>query len=185
MTESVLVFQDRHRFRQWLEIHHTQRESVWLELLKGRKGVMTHREALEEALCFGWIDSLVKRLDEEKYRVKFSPRRDRSKWSLRNKQLAENLIREGRMARPGFARIAEAKKSGEWDKKPAEVSPGQVELLAGKLERFPQAAETFSQSSTAVRKLMTRYYFDAKREATRAHRLERIADSLITGKPIM
>jgi len=185
MKLEVLRFTDRGAFRRWLEENHTRRESVWLEFFKGPTAAFKHTEALEEALCFGWIDSLIRRVDERIYRVKFSNRRESSRWSERNKRIVAELIRDGRMVPPGLKKVNAARESGEWDRQPAKIHPEQVELLAGILKRFPAAYEKFNRASPSARKLFAGYYFSAKKEQTRERRLMRIVSSLETSQPIM
>lgn len=185
MTEKILRFSEREAFRAWLQDNHAQEESVWLEFLKGAARTFTHNQALEEALCYGWIDSIIKKVDEDWYRVKFSRRRPGSSWSQRNKRIADELICAGRMAPPGLEMIRAAKESGEWDKQPEAFSTERVMELERELATVPGARDRFRTATPARRKLLARYYFAAKSEQARARRLARIADSLRTGKPIM
>ncbi len=97
-----LVFKNRNAFRIWLLKNHSRREGLWLVFGKNNAiETLTPEEALEEALCFGWIDGLVKRVDETQYVKFFSPRRAKSNWSEKNKKTAERLIRRGRMTSSG------------------------------------------------------------------------------------
>lgn len=185
MTLDVLRFPDREAFRSWLAENHRGRESVWLEFRKGRGAVFTHPQALEEGLCFGWIDSIIQRVDDEWYRVKFTQRRAGSRWSERNKGLADKLMAAGRMAPPGLEKIREARQSGEWARRPAAFPEARITDLERALSALPGAAELFRKAAPARRNLLARFYFDAKKEDTRARRLARIADSLKTGKAIM
>jgi len=103
-------------WRAWLERNHDAEIAVWLVFHKKHTGkpTISYDDAVGEALCFGWIDSLVKRIDEDRFARKFTPRKVNSKWSELNKDLAERMIREGRMAESGLVQINEAKKNGEW-----------------------------------------------------------------------
>jgi len=185
MNLEVLRFPNREAFRAWLTQNHQSRESVWLEFRKGQGAAFTHLQALEEGLCFGWIDSLIKRVDSEWYRVKFTQRRAGSHWSQRNKKLAEELIAVGRMAAPGMEKIRAARQSGEWDRTPESLPVEAVGELEARLADHAGAADLFRAATPAQRTLLTRYYISAKKEDTRARRLARIADSLKTGKAIM
>ena len=103
-------------WRAWLERNHDAEIAVWLVFHKKHTGkpTISYDAAVGEALCFGWIDSIVKRIDEDRFARKFTPRKVNSKWSELNKDLAERMIREGRMAESGLVQINEAKKNGEW-----------------------------------------------------------------------
>lgn len=185
MTEEILCFAHREAFRAWLQDSHAQEESVWLEFRKGAARTFTHNQALEEALCYGWIDSIIKKVDEDWYRVKFSRRRPGSNWSQRNKRIADELIRAGRIAPPGLEMIRAAKESGEWDKQPEAFPAERIMELERELAAVSGAGDRFRAATPARRKLLARYYFAAKSEPARSRRLVRIADSLRTGKPIM
>jgi len=185
MAEEILRFADPGAFRAWLQNNHSRRESVWLEFRKGKDGTFSHHQALEEALGYGWIDSLIKRVDHEWYRVKFTQRRRGSNWSQRNKRLVEKLMAHQRMAPPGLEKVREAKASGEWDSRPRALPAARIADLERQLAAIPGAAQRFATATPARRKLLARYYFAAKRAETRDRRLARIADSLETGKPIM
>jgi uncharacterized protein YdeI (YjbR/CyaY-like superfamily) len=104
-------------WRRWLEAHHDTDEGTWLLIAKkgARTPGVTLTEATEEALCFGWIDSAMRPIDDERYALRFTPRRSKSNWSEVNKARAERLIEQGRMADAGLARIEEAKRDGRWD----------------------------------------------------------------------
>ena len=113
-------------WRTWLERNHDAQSEVWLVFYKKHTGKPTipYDSAVEEALCFGWIDSIIKRVDNERYVRKFTPRKGRSIWSKLNKKRASKMIREGRMTEAGLKMIDEAKKSGEWFK----TTPTRTEL---------------------------------------------------------
>jgi uncharacterized protein YdeI (YjbR/CyaY-like superfamily) len=105
-------------WRAWLEANHSVEKEVWLMFYKKHAATpcVTYEEATEEALCFGWIDSLMKRIDDEKRALRYTPRRKGSLWSERNKRLVARLIEQGRMTEAGLAKIEEAKQNGGWDK---------------------------------------------------------------------
>ena len=103
-------------WRDWLETNHSSEKELWLILYKSRtayKG-LSYKEALEEALCFGWIDGTLRRIDDEMHMVRFSPRKSRSIWSKANRARAEKLMAQGRMREAGLAKIEQAKANGEW-----------------------------------------------------------------------
>ena len=114
--DDVLVFQDREAFRLWLFENCSSSAGVWLVFGKaGGPKTVKAGEALEEALCFGWIDGQMQRIDDQTYKKYFSPRRAHSKWSEKNKALAERLEAQGRMTDFGRKKIEEAQKNGQWD----------------------------------------------------------------------
>src|SRR4030042_6669816 len=111
---KALYFKNRHEWRAWLERNHDKEKEVWLIHYKkdsGKAGV-SYIDAVEEAICFGWIDSKMKSIDREKFALKYSPRRAKSVWSQNNKEKAEKLIASGRMTDGGLVKIEEAKRSG-------------------------------------------------------------------------
>jgi uncharacterized protein YdeI (YjbR/CyaY-like superfamily) len=115
--DQALLFTDAQQWRNWLEQNHAKEKDAWLIHYKKNSGKtsLSYPEALDEALSFGWIDSRLKRLDAERYVLKYSPRRPKSPWSKSNKERAEKLIQSGRMTDAGMAKIEEAKKNGYWD----------------------------------------------------------------------
>jgi len=115
--QDVLVFETREDWRRWLRSHHRSTKEIWLLHYKKqtKKPSLYHLDAVEEALCFGWIDSKLKKIDEERFILKYSPRKAKSIWSKINKEKAEALIRSGKMTQAGLEKINEAKKHGLWD----------------------------------------------------------------------
>jgi uncharacterized protein YdeI (YjbR/CyaY-like superfamily) len=105
-------------WRAWLQEHHAVEREIWLVIYKKHTLTpsVTFEAATEEALCFGWVDSFMRRLDDERYALRYTPRRKGSTWSKGNRRLAERLIEEGRMAEAGLAKIDEAKQNGQWEK---------------------------------------------------------------------
>ena len=104
-------------WRSWLVENHTSGDSVWLIIFKKNSGItsVSYKEAVEEALCYGWIDSKPNKRDDQSYYQFFSPRNPRSNWSKVNKALVEKLLREGRMVRAGLQMIELARQNGTWD----------------------------------------------------------------------
>jgi uncharacterized protein YdeI (YjbR/CyaY-like superfamily) len=115
--EEALLFNDRNEWRSWLEKNHRNTKEVWLLHYKkqSKKQTLNHIDAVEEALCFGWIDSKLKKIDQERYILKYSPRKQKSVWSKINKENAEKMIASGKMTQAGLEKIEEAKKHGLWD----------------------------------------------------------------------
>ncbi len=177
---DLLTFPDREAFRSWLSDHCTSEEGVWL--LFGKAGgpkTVKAEEALEEALCFGWIDGQMKSIDETTYKKYFSMRRENSKWSEKNKNLVRSLEERGLMTDSGRKKIEAAKKNGQWDapKTPA-ITEEQIAKLSSLLEAYEPAHTNFSAMSLSVKKTYTRAYLDAKTDAGREKRIAWMVDRL-------
>jgi uncharacterized protein YdeI (YjbR/CyaY-like superfamily) len=114
---AVLPFVTWQAFEAWLEKHHADQPGLWVKFAKKGRGIasISLPEALEVALCFGWVDSKMHRYDDDYYVLRYQPRRPRSTWSARNKDLAARLIAHGRMRPSGFAQVEAAKADGRWD----------------------------------------------------------------------
>lgn len=168
-----LLFTLRDEFRNWLEENCLSSGGVWL--LFGKAGgpkTIGANEALEEALCFGWIDGQMKSIDDNKYIKYFSSRRENSKWSEKNKALVEKLEKQGLMTEYGKVKIEEAKKNGQWDApKPAEITDEQIGLLCDLLKGHEPAYTNFQTMTPSVKRTYTRAYLDAKTDAGRVKRL--------------
>lgn len=177
---SVLKFLDREEFREWLCSHCQSEDGVWL--LFGKAGgpkTLKAEEALEEALCFGWIDGQMQSIDDQTYRKYFSMRRDKSKWSEKNKKLVKKLEEQGIMTDFGRKKIEEAKSNGQWEApKPAAVTEEQIACVCALLEGYETAHTNFQAMSLSVKKTYTRAYFDAKTDAGREKRIAWMVDRL-------
>jgi uncharacterized protein YdeI (YjbR/CyaY-like superfamily) len=186
LMESLLCFKKQSDFRAWLEKNHSQHESIWLVFLKNDKTAFKHSEALEEALCFGWIDSIIKRIDDKKYKMKFSQRRKNSNWSEINKKVVEALIKSGKMTIYGQAAINEAKQNGNWNKdiKPV-FTPEMIETLRNILKSETKLLPVYDALSSSNQQFFAYYYFDAKKEETKKKRLEKIIEHIESGKRIL
>ena len=171
---------DRGSFRKRLSEHCLTSAGVWL--LFGKPGgpkTVKAAEALEEALCFGWIDGQMQRIDDKTYRKYFSLRREDSKWSEKNKALAEELEKRGLMTDFGRKKIEEARQNGQWDApKPAAVTEEDIARLSAVLEEYEPAYTNFQAMSPSVKKTYTRAYLDAKTEDGRAKRIAWMVDRL-------
>lgn len=172
MSEPI-KFSNREEFRKWLNDNCMSGGGVWL--LFGKPGgpvTLTANEALEEALCFGWIDGQMQRIDDKSYKKYFSLRRKNSKWSEKNKALALRLEKRGVMTDYGRAKIEEARKNGQWDAPKAPVvTEEQIALLTALLEGHEPACANFRAMPLSVKKTYTRAYLDAKTEKGRSRRL--------------
>ena len=123
----VKSFKNAAAFESWLERNHKKTDGLWLKVAKAKSGIVSisFPDALDLALCYGWIDGLRRGLDEDYYVQKFTPRRAKSVWSVINKNKVAQLIKDGRMKASGLAAIEEAKKNGQWDNayhSPANIS---------------------------------------------------------------
>ena len=117
MEKEIVAFESPSQFEDWLTLHHTQTTGIWIHIAKKGSGTksISYAEALESALCFGWIDGQKSKHNENAWLQYFSPRRKKSIWSQVNKKNVERLIQEGRMRQQGLDVIEEAKNSGQWD----------------------------------------------------------------------
>ena len=171
--DTPMTFPNRAAFRDWLEEHGQTSGGVWLLLGKaGGPKTLKASEALEEALCFGWIDGQMQRIDDKCYRKYFSPRRENSKWSEKNKALVQSLEERGLMTSFGREKIEEAKKNGQWDApNPMAVTEEQIACVSALLEGYEPACANFQAMPLSVKKTYTRAYFDAKTAAGREKRI--------------
>jgi uncharacterized protein YdeI (YjbR/CyaY-like superfamily) len=182
-----IIFENRAEFRKWLIENHNISDGIWMVFGKvGKLKTIMPDEALEEALCFGWIDGQFNSIDEGKYLKRFTPRRKGSKWSEKNKNLANILIENGKMTKYGIAAIEQAKKSGTWDTAKAElITTEQIDILISALSGAELALSNFLKMPVSVKRTYTALYLDAKKEETRIKRLEKIIGRLNENKKPM
>lgn len=187
MLQEQRLFANRRSFRAWLVENHRVNSGMWLVFGKSAQvKTLTANEALEEALCFGWIDGQIKGLDAQKYLKRFTPRRKGSVWSERNRKLAQRLIAAGAMTEAGYEAITHARKGGTWDRpRPAPVSETQIAVLTAALAGSAKALTNFRNMPPSVRRTYTAAYLGAKKEQTRKRRLDRIIERLNENKPPM
>ena len=177
--DECLNFATREEWRAWLEQHHAAEREAWL--IHYKKGVagraVTYEEAVEEALCFGWIDGLLNRVDDERYALRYSPRRRRSIWSESNKRRVERLIAAGRMTAAGLEKVAEAKENGEWDAATAREDVSNIPAdLAEELER--NAARPSFDAWPASRKKQYLFWLNsARKPESRQKRIQAIVEA--------
>ena len=176
MAEELYV-PNRYDWRAWLVKNHDVKKEVWLTYYKkhtGKRGI-SYDDSVEEALCFGWVDSIVKRLDEEEFARKFTPRRGKSRWSETNRKRVEKMIREGRMTETGLIRIKEARASGEWLKSNASARHrnGLVipSYLQDALTTNKRALDSFNNLAESYRRNFVLWIDSAKMEKTRKKRV--------------
>ncbi|HEX3841054.1 MAG TPA: YdeI/OmpD-associated family protein [Acidimicrobiales bacterium] len=182
-----LTVADAAAWRTWL---HRQEESTGVWLVLAKKGTtdptnLTYQQALEEGLCYGWIDGQRGRRDETTFRQRFTPRRPRSPWSKRNVGLAEQLIREDRMRPEGMVEVERAKADGRWEAAYHGQARIQVpEDLAAELSTQPRAQAMFEILSSQNRYAILFRIHGAKRADTRARRITQFVDMLARGETI-
>lgn len=176
------------QWKSWLKQHHDQEEGVWLVFQKKGRGPVPfdYQEALDEALCMGWIDSLLKRIDEYCYMRKFTPRKASSTWSGRNKQRVEQLTLEGRMEAPGQKAIDVAKKNGMWDKgvSPPEVDDSLPAALLNAFQEHPRARDHYFAMPNGAQKQFNIWINMAKRAETVQKRLRESLELLEKGEEL-
>ena len=181
----ILFFLSASDFRNWLELHHATATELWVGFYRkdsGRQSI-TWPESVDEALCFGWIDGLRKRIDTQSYKIRFTPRRTKSYWSLINIGRAEELTRAGRMRAAGTKAFAQRapERSGNYSYETRMKM--QLDKRTEKQIRAAPAAWKFFQAQTpSYRKVMTWWIMSAKKEETRARRLAKLLEYSARGK---
>jgi uncharacterized protein YdeI (YjbR/CyaY-like superfamily) len=183
----VLELPDQRGWRRWLGEHHESPVGVWLKLAKKGSPTSTvnYAEALEEALCFGWIDGQVRRFDEHFYLQRFTPRRARSKWSQNNRDKAERLIEEGRMTPAGLAQVDAARADGRWEAAyPAQSAATVPPDFADALARHPRAEAFFATLSGSTRYAFLHRLHHVTRPQARAKRIADYIERLGEGRTL-
>lgn len=176
-------FPDGAAFREWLELNHSTAREVFVLFYKKGSGkpTISYKEALDEALCFGWIDGILRGVDAESYSLRFTPRRQGSKWSRVNVARAQELIDQGRMRSSGLE---------EFEKRiPTEYAHEQesVEFSSGFQERFESqraAWDFFSRQTATYRRRLTHWVMSAKQASTRERRLEKLISASARGEQL-
>ncbi|QDQ91764.1 hypothetical protein FND50_13625 [Rhodococcus sp. WB9] len=178
---SVEYFSGQAEFREWLGAHHDSSPGIWLKMAKNGSAYtsINYDQALEVALCYGWIDSQVRRVDDDFFVQRFTPRSSRSPWSKRNREFAEKLAEAGLLEPAGVAEVERARADGRWDRayagqKAAEIPRDFLDALAQNPEAEAFYATLDSRNRYAV------YYRlqDATRPETRARRIEKFVQQL-------
>ncbi len=182
---ETVAFESAEAFQAWLGENHAVSPGIWLKLRKKAPGVVAldYVQALDVALCYGWIDGQKAALDDEWWLQRFGPRTARSRWSKINRDKVAALIEQGRMRPPGQAEIDRAKADGRWDA--AYDSPRTATVpddLAAALAAEPAAAEFFETLNRTNRFAITYRVQDAKRPETRARRIEKYVTMLAKGE---
>jgi len=178
-------FTTKEDFHRWLEKNSLKCSSIWIEFYKDGTNGISYNDALDEALTFGWIDSLIKKVDERIYLRKFSRRNLKSKWSEVNKRKAEELIRTGKMTQIGFETVEEAKRNGEWNKKDEREDLIDVNGLRELIKQCAIDINEFDKLSQSLKEHYSMVYYSAKKEETRSKRLNLIIEYMKTKKRFM
>ena len=179
------MFQSQAAWEAWLAENHAASDGVWIKIAKKASGIpsVTHAEALEGALCYGWIDGQRNRFDERWFLQRFTPRRARSNWSRINRAKVEQLIREGRMRPAGLREVERARADGRWDAAYDAPSTAAVpDDLQRALDANPAAAGFFATLSRRNRVAILYQVQDARKPETRVRRIERFVAMLDEGR---
>lgn len=179
---NTLDVRTRREWRKWLGDHHDSEPEVWLIFHKRRSGVksLSLDDAIEEALCYGWIDSIVRRLDEARYARKFTPRRADSRWSTANRRRYAKLASRGLLAAPGHSR-APTGRSGDAPRPSAAELPSYIEQ---RLRANPRAWKAFGRLAPSYQRAYIGWIDSAKREETKERRLREALRLLAAGKKL-
>ena len=183
----VLSFPTARKWEEWLAKHHGDSRGLWLKIAKkgAEAATVTYAEALDAALCFGWIDGQKGALDETHWLQKFTPRGPRSPWSKVNREKAEALIESGRMKPAGLAEIEKAKASGRWEAAYDSQSRATVpEDLQQELDKNPAAAQFFATLDSANRYAILYRIQEPKKPETRVKRIEKFIGMLERGEKV-
>lgn len=170
---------DKKDWRKWLELNHNKKDAVWLILYKNKSPNhnLSWSESVDEALCFGWIDSTIRAIDSEKYKQYFSKRKTKSNWSKINKDKVKTLIDQGFMEEEGYKSIEIAKENGSWtilDGVEALIIP---EDLEKEFANYKGSIEYFGSLSKSVKKILLHWVVSAKRKETRQKRILEVVEN--------
>src|SRR5215203_3110556 len=174
MDDDAIPFESAAAFAAWLDEHHESSDGIWIRFAKKASGIpsVTYKEVLPVALAYGWIDGQVKRIDDDWYRQRWTPRRARSVWSKINRAAAEAMIERGEMKPAGLREVERAKADGRWER--AYDSPTTAAVpgdLQAALDREPAASAVFATLDSNNRYAILHRIQNAKRPETRARRI--------------
>jgi uncharacterized protein YdeI (YjbR/CyaY-like superfamily) len=181
----IVPFASRQAWEAFLEGQHASSEGLWLKIAKKGSGIesVTYDQAVEVALCYGWIDGQVRKFDEDYYLQRFTPRRSRSKWSKVNRKKVTELMERGEMKAAGLREVERAKADGRWDAAYDSPSTATVpEDLLRELEKNERARKFFSELDGRNRYAILYQIQDAKRPETRARRIAKYVAMLAERK---
>jgi uncharacterized protein YdeI (YjbR/CyaY-like superfamily) len=176
-ADDATHFEDRRAWRSWLRRNHARETEIWLLIHKKRAGKagVPYEEAVEEAICFGWIDGKLRRIDDRCHAIRFTPRKPGSVWSESNRERAEKMIRGRRMTKPGLTSVEVAKKNGRWAGAYAPKKVPRIpDDLAEAMKADPQADKNFQAFANSYKSAYVYWVLDAKRSDTRAKRIREV-----------
>lgn len=179
-------FTTQQEWESWLSLHHSQMEGIWLRFDKTlTTSTLTSEQALDVALSYGWIDGLIKRIDDQFYIKYFAKRRKQSIWSTKNKTSVERLIQAGKMKEPGLQAVQDAKNDGRWEKADLPPEDFSLEVFHALIQNNPIAYENFLKMSKSIQKTYAMSYYTLKKEKSRNRRLFVILERLKQNLPPM
>lgn len=184
---AVKSFKSAEAFEAWLAKNHKKADGLWLKIAKAKSGIksVAFPDALDIALCYGWIDGLRRGLDDDYYVQKFTPRRPKSVWSVINKNKVAQLIKEGRMKEAGLAAIEDARKNGQWNKAyHSQASITIPEELQKALDKNKRAKQFFEKLSSQNRYAILFRIHQVKREETKTKKIAEFIKMLESNKTI-
>jgi len=173
---EILRFSNRKEYRTWLMNNHGREAGIWVTFAKG-DNEFTANDALEESICFGWIDGLMKSMDEKTYKKYFSRRKDLKNWSEKNMAIFQKMVNSGSMTEAG-TKAYMAEKNGE---KPTKDIDEKIRILRKALMDHEEVLKLFDEKSPSSRKRFAGFYCDAKTDETRNKRKHKIIEALKTG----
>ena len=183
----VYVFGNTKEWEEWLSKNHDKVAAIWLKFAKKNSGekTMSYTEAVPVALCYGWIDGLLNKYEEQFYVIRFTPRKAKSVWSKRNREIVESLIKEGKMQPSGLAKIEAAKANGSWDNAYDSSKDMQMpEDFLRELAQDKKAEEFFKMLNRANTYAIAWRLQTAKKPETRAKRMKKLLDMLKRGEKL-
>jgi uncharacterized protein YdeI (YjbR/CyaY-like superfamily) len=183
---NILSFKHNQDLLSWFEHHHESDDGIWIKFDKTKtSSTLTSYEALEAALCYGWIDGQIKKIDETYYIKYFKKRSNKSIWSTQNKKYAEKLIKEKKMKPSGFKQIELAKQDGRWEKSDKPPVDYDIDEFMSLLKTHEKAYQTYMSFSPSIKKTYALSYYTLKKPESRSRRLKVIIERLESGlKPM-
>jgi uncharacterized protein YdeI (YjbR/CyaY-like superfamily) len=181
-----LTPRSRQAWRSWLKSHHDSETEIWLVFYKQQSGkpTLSYNDAVEEAVCFGWIDGIKRRIDEERYTHRFTPRKPDSNWSETNRKRAARMEKAGLMTDAGQRAIRAAKRKGTWRSATHAIDTSTPPELAARLAKNKTAAAFFEALAPSYRREFTGWINSAKRDATRQRRIDETVELLSRGEKL-
>lgn len=183
--ERIREFVDQSAFADWLSMHHASEEEVWIRMFKKGSGrpTISQTEAIDVALCWGWIDAIRKSWDDQSFVQRFCPRRPKSVWSRINRDNVERLVREGRMTEHGLVHVRAAQSDGRWDAAYATTMEAPDDLLAA-INASKKARAMYATLSAQNRFALTFRVLQLKTAAGRAKRIAEFVTMLERGETV-